>query len=159
MAVWPLSTFTLGIYRLHNPQSTLHLAAVFHVLSPLADWHLEWCRKQVNPRRMAVRLVEASVKDFGTRCNLVVLLLLLATMLGCSALNASQPSTQSATGSKTTGIATSSGQISVTPKNVAFGNVQVGNTQSQSVSLSNSGKGVVTITHASVSGQGFALAG
>jgi hypothetical protein len=31
MAVWPLSTFTLGIYRLHNPQSTLHLAAIFHV--------------------------------------------------------------------------------------------------------------------------------
>ena len=108
---------------------------------------------------MAVRLVEASVKDFGTRCNLVVLLLLLVTMLGCSALNASQPSTQSATGSKTTGVATSSGQISVTPKNVAFGNVQVGKTQSQSVTLSNSGKGVVTITHASISGQGFALAG
>jgi hypothetical protein len=31
MAVWPLSTFTLGIYRPHKPQSTLHLAALSHV--------------------------------------------------------------------------------------------------------------------------------
>jgi hypothetical protein len=106
---------------------------------------------------MAVRHVEASVKDFGTRCNLVVLLLLLATMLGCSALNASQPSTESATGSKTTGVG--SGQISATPKNVAFGNVQLGKTQTQSVSLSNSGKGVVTITHASISEPEFVLTG
>ena len=97
------------------------------------------------------------MKDFGTRCNLVVLLLLLVTMLGCSALNASQPSTESATGSKTTGVG--SGQITATPKNVAFGNVQLGKTQTQSVSLSNSGKGVVTITHASISEPEFALSG
>ena len=97
------------------------------------------------------------MKDFGTRCNLVVLLLLLVTMLGCSALNASQPSTESATGSKTTGVG--SGQISATPKNVAFGNVQLGKTQTQSVSLSNSGKGVVTITHASISEPEFVLTG
>ena len=106
---------------------------------------------------MAVRHAEASVKDFGTRCNLIVLLLLLGTMLGCSALNASQPSTESASGSKTTGVG--SGQISATPKNVAFGNVQLGKTQTQSVSLSNSGKGVVTITHASISEPEFVLTG
>ena len=31
MAIWPSSAFTSGIYRVCNPQSTLHLAALFHV--------------------------------------------------------------------------------------------------------------------------------
>ena len=95
---------------------------------------------------------EASVKDFGTRCDLVVVLLLLTTMLGCGALNAAQPSAQSAQTNA------GSSQVTLTPKSVAFGNVQVGKTQALSATLSNTGKGAVTITHAAISGQGFALA-
>jgi hypothetical protein len=31
MAMWPLQTFTYGIYPIAKPPSTLHLAALFHV--------------------------------------------------------------------------------------------------------------------------------
>ncbi len=48
MAVWTGLKFTSGIYGLCNPQSTLHLAALFHV-SVFPDWHSEWCSQQVNP--------------------------------------------------------------------------------------------------------------
>jgi len=92
------------------------------------------------------------VKGFGTRSDLVVLLFLLITMMGCGALDASQPSVQSAQTNA------GSSQITLTPKAVAFGNVQVGKTQTLSATLSNTGKGQVIITHAAISGPGFALA-
>jgi hypothetical protein len=92
------------------------------------------------------------VKGFGTRSDLVVLLFLLITMMGCGALDASQPSAQSAQTNA------GSSQVTLTPKTVAFGNVQVGKTQTLSATLSNTGRGVVIITHAAISGPGFALA-
>jgi hypothetical protein len=88
------------------------------------------------------------VKYFGSRCKLVVLLFLLGTLLGCSALDASQPAAQTTVGSS---------QITLSPKSVAFGNVPLGKTQVLSATLSNTGRGVITITHAAISGQGFAL--
>ncbi len=93
-------------------------------------------------------LLEALVKYFGSRSKLVVLLLLLGTLLGCSGLDASQPSAQTTVGSS---------QITLSPKSVAFGNVPVGKTQALSATLSNTGRGVIAITHAAISGQGFAL--
>jgi hypothetical protein len=38
------------------------------------------------------------VKEFGTRCNLVLILLALTTMLGCGALSASKPTSQPSSG-------------------------------------------------------------
>ena len=38
------------------------------------------------------------MKEFGTRCNLVLILLALTTMLGCGALNASKPTSQPSSG-------------------------------------------------------------
>ena len=45
----------------------------------------------------------------------------------------------------------------MTPKSIVFGNVQLGKTLTQTTTLSNPGLGTLTITHATVSGQGFAL--
>jgi len=189
--------------------------------------------------------------NLGTRTSLVIVLLTLTTMLGCSALNASQPLAQQATGLVATaatldfgtvpvgstvvrtntivnnsgspvvltraqidqtdftiagqklplrlapgertavqvvysprsggssqgrvvfasnvirssatfelkGMALVSGRITLNPKSISFGNVQMGMTQTQSATLSNSGIGTVTITHTAISGKGFALTG
>ena len=57
------------------------------------------------------------------------------------------------------GSATLSGRLKLTPNGVSFGRVQVGGTQTQSATLSNTGKIPITITRAAVSGKGFTLAG
>ena len=49
--------------------------------------------------------------------------------------------------------------ISISPANVSFGNVIVGQNGSQSVSLTNSGNTSLTINSATLSGSGFALSG
>jgi hypothetical protein len=49
--------------------------------------------------------------------------------------------------------------LSATPSSVNFGNVLVGNSSSQTVSLLNSGSGNVSISQASVVGNGFAVSG
>ena len=95
------------------------------------------------------------MKDFGSRSTLVLLLLTLTTMLGCSALNATSPAVQQVQ----KGTTTPSGGITLNPKNIGFGNVPVGKTQTQTVTLSNPGIGTVTITHAAVSEPEFALTG
>ena len=95
------------------------------------------------------------MKDFGARTNLVVVLLTLTTMLGCSALNATQPAAQQATNDATS----NSRQGALNPRSISFGNVPVGKTQIQTTTLSNPGNGTMTITHAAISGHGFALNG
>jgi hypothetical protein len=49
--------------------------------------------------------------------------------------------------------------ISFTPSSANFGSVTVGSTNSQTIQLSNTGNGVLTITQASVTGSGFSTAG
>jgi len=82
------------------------------------------------------------VKDLGTRWNTVVVLV-LTTILGCQTLNAT----------------VSPGQLSATPSSISFGSVLVGQTQSQTATLTNSGGTNVTITQATVSGTGFSVGG
>ncbi len=94
------------------------------------------------------------MKDFGARTNLVVVLLSLATMVGCSALNASQPTAQA-----TNDAESNSRQGALNPRSISFGNVAVGKTQIKTTTLSNPGTATMTITHAAISGQGFALNG
>ena len=96
------------------------------------------------------------MKDFGARTNLVVVLLTLTTMLGCSALNASQPTAQQ---QQQKAPVTASGEATLNPRSISFGNVPLGKTQTQTATLSNPGIGTLTITHAAISGQGFALNG
>jgi hypothetical protein len=49
--------------------------------------------------------------------------------------------------------------ISLTPASANFGSVTVGTTNSQTIQVSNTGNGVLTITQASVTGSGFSTAG
>jgi hypothetical protein len=51
------------------------------------------------------------------------------------------------------------GSLAATPTSIAFGNVQVGTTQSHSQTLSNTGGSLVHISTATVSGTGFAISG
>jgi hypothetical protein len=58
-----------------------------------------------------------------------------------------------------TGAATPVAQLTANPTSVAFGNVTVGNTGTQSLAISNTGNVSVTISQITTSGAGFSLAG
>jgi ASPM-SPD-2-Hydin domain-containing protein/centrosomal CEP192-like protein len=57
------------------------------------------------------------------------------------------------------GDGSTAGQLGATPAGVSFGNVQVGNNQAQTVSLTNGTAASVTITQAVASGSGFGVSG
>src|SRR6266849_3484251 len=99
MAVWPGPGFTSDIYPCAQPSEHTAFGCIIPRFGLSTDWDSEWCRELLNPLPYGrTALVEASVKDFGARSILVVVLLTLTTMLGCSALNASQPAAQHSTG-------------------------------------------------------------
>jgi HYDIN/CFA65/VesB family protein/ASPM-SPD-2-Hydin domain-containing protein/centrosomal CEP192-like protein len=83
------------------------------------------------------------VKEFWARWATIVLLLTLTTILGRQTLSAT----------------VSPGQLSVNPSSINFGNVPVGQNQSQTATLTNSGGTNATITQATVSGTGFSVRG
>src|SRR5271165_2787463 len=138
MAVWPSSAFTSGIYRVANPQSRLHLAALFHVSVEFPDWHSEWCSELLNPPPYGRTAQRPSVKDFGTRNRLVALLFALTTMLGCGGLNAGTPAAQSSTG------------LDATSAVVDFGSVPVGTTQVRANTITNNTNSPVVLTSAQI---------
>lgn len=51
------------------------------------------------------------------------------------------------------------GQMSLSPSSVSFGNVNVGSTVTMPVTVNNTGKSQLTVSNATVSGSGFAFAG
>ncbi|MFZ0991052.1 MAG: choice-of-anchor D domain-containing protein [Candidatus Sulfotelmatobacter sp.] len=87
-----------------------------------------------------------------TRWNALVVVLALATMVGCQGLSTSKSSVQSTQnpllGTLTAGAAS-----------VSFGNVQVGTSQTQSDTLSNTGVSNLTISQTAVTGPGFNISG
>ena len=58
-----------------------------------------------------------------------------------------------------TGTGQAVGTLGANPASVAFGSVQVGNNQAQTITLTNSGSSSVTISQVSASGSGFSLSG
>jgi len=68
-------------------------------------------------------------------------------------------STTSSTSFSVSGTATSAGKLSVAPSTISFGTVGVGQNQKVSASVTNTGGSDVTITQASISGNGFSLSG
>jgi len=58
-----------------------------------------------------------------------------------------------------TGTGTTQGQLSVNPSSLNFATVQVGSSQTQSATLTNSGSSSLTVTQATVTGSGFTLSG
>ena len=57
------------------------------------------------------------------------------------------------------GTAILGSRIKLTPASISFGGVQVGQTQTQPATLSNSGRTPITVTRIAASGKGFSLAG
>jgi hypothetical protein len=78
-----------------------------------------------------------------------LLLLGLATMVGCQGVSSSKPAE--------TGVA--SGQLAPNPTSVSFGTVQVGSNQQLSETVTNNGGSSVTISRAGIIGPGFTLSG
>jgi Abnormal spindle-like microcephaly-assoc'd, ASPM-SPD-2-Hydin len=87
-----------------------------------------------------------------TRWNALVVVLALATMVGCQGLSTSKSNVQSTQNPLL-------GTLTATPASVSFGNVQVGTSQSQSGTLTNTGVTNLTITQAAVTGPGFSTTG
>lgn len=87
-----------------------------------------------------------------TLSNALVVILALASMVGCQGFSSSKPASQ---GTQTP----STGTLTATPASVAFGNVQVGTSQTQSDTLSNTGGSTLTISQAAVTGTGFSTTG
>src|SRR3989442_1159230 len=90
-----------------------------------------------------IRLIKGFVRDLNPCWNLVVGLLALAMTWGCPALNAS--------------VAT--GQLTVNPTSISFGEVLVGNSQTQSGTLTNSNGTNLTISQVWLSGSEVQFSG
>jgi hypothetical protein len=93
------------------------------------------------------------MKQVPVRWNALVVLLALATMLGCQGLSSSSKT------STTTTNNTKPGQLTVAPTSISFGIVKVGNNQSQPATMTNSGGASLTVTKATPTGTGFTLSG
>jgi hypothetical protein len=76
----------------------------------------------------------------------LLLLFSLLTLAGCG--------TGGGGGQKTT-----SAQISVIPSTISFGDVAIGETNTQTVTISNSGSSSLTLSQANISGNGFSITG
>jgi hypothetical protein len=79
------------------------------------------------------------------RWTALIVVLALALMVGCQGFSSGKSSSQPPP----------AGSLSAAPASVSFGNVQVGTTQAQSDTLSNTGGTSLTITQSTVSGAGF----
>ena len=69
------------------------------------------------------------------------------------------PSTPTTTAVSVSGNGITGGQLALSPASVSFGNINVGSSQSQNVSLTNAGGSSATISAASVTGSGFTMTG
>jgi hypothetical protein len=88
-----------------------------------------------------------------TRWNAIVAILALATMVGCQGFSSAKPNSQ---GAPQTPLA---GALGAAPASVSFGNVQIGTSQTESNTLSNTGGTTITVTQAVVTGAGFSTTG
>jgi hypothetical protein len=88
-----------------------------------------------------------------TRWNAIVVVLALAALVGCQGFSSGK------LGSQGTGQSPVAGVLSAAPASISFGNVQVGTSQTQSDTLSNTGGTSLTVTQQAVSGPGFSTSG
>jgi hypothetical protein len=94
------------------------------------------------------------MKQLPRRWNALVVLLAVATMVGCQGLSSSNKSSTTNTTNNT-----KPGLLSVTPTTISFGIVKVGNNQSQPATMTNSGGSSLTVTKVTPSGTGFTVSG
>src|SRR5207245_7541046 len=96
---------------------------------------------------MAVRRWLEAPVNLGVRSVLVVVLLSVTTMLGCSALNASQPAAQQATG------------LVATTATLDFGEVAVGSSAVRTNTIVNNSRSPLLLTGAAVDQSDFVITG
>src|SRR5271166_482746 len=92
------------------------------------------------------------MKQIPFRWNAPVVVLALATLLGCQGLSNANKGTPPQNNTKP-------GQLAVAPASISFGAVQVGNNQSQPATLTNTGGSSLTVTQATVTGTGYSVSG
>jgi Abnormal spindle-like microcephaly-assoc'd, ASPM-SPD-2-Hydin len=90
-------------------------------------------------------------EPFPARCSALVVVLAVATMVGCQGLSRS--------GTTSTSNTPKLGQVTVAPASISFGVVKVGNNQSQPGTLSNSGGSSLQVTQVTTTGTGFSVSG
>ena len=95
------------------------------------------------------------MKLLAARSNALVVVLALATMVGCQGLSSSNKASTTPPSNPTP----KPGQLTVTPASVSFGVVDVGNNQSQPATLTNSGGSSLKVTQITVTGAGFSVSG
>jgi len=88
-----------------------------------------------------------------THWNGLIIVLALSTLVGCQGFSSGSPAAPS------TPQSTSADSLNAAPASIGFGSVQVGASQNQSDTLTNSGSTTLTITQATVTGAGFTASG
>jgi hypothetical protein len=86
------------------------------------------------------------------RWNALVAVLALATMVGCQGISTGKQDSQG-------GQDPPPGTLSAAPATINFGNVQIGTSQSQTETLTNTGGSSLTITQATFTGSDFSATG
>ena len=91
------------------------------------------------------------MRQLPARWNALVVLLALATMLGCQGLSSSNKSSPPPPNNP------KPGELTVAPTSVSFGIVDVGNNQSKPATMTNSGGSSLTVSKVTSTGAGFAV--
>jgi hypothetical protein len=94
-------------------------------------------------------------KPLAARWNALVVMVALATMLGCQGLSSSNKASTT-TPPQTP---TKAGQLTVAPSSISFGIVKVGNNQSQPATMTNTGGSTLKVTQVTATGAGFSVSG
>jgi hypothetical protein len=87
-----------------------------------------------------------------THWNALVVVLASVAMVGCQGFSSGKPGSQNTQQNLP-------GALSAAPASVSFGNVQIGTSQTESETLSNTGGSNVTVTQLAVTGSGFSATG
>src|SRR5580700_3509130 len=95
------------------------------------------------------------MRQLAARWNALVLLLAIATMLGCQGLTSSNKAATTTTKPNNT----KPGLLAISPTSISFGIVKVGNNQNQPATMTNSGGSTLTVTKVTPSGAGFSVSG
>ena len=96
------------------------------------------------------------MRQLAARWNALVLLLAIATMLGCQGLSSSNKAATTTTPPPNN---TKPGLLAISPTSISFGIVKVGNNQNQPATMTNSGGSTLTVTKVTPSGTGFSVSG
>jgi hypothetical protein len=96
-----------------------------------------------------------TMKQLPARWNALLVVLSLATMLGCQGLSSANKASKPSSNQQNT----KPGQLTVAPTSISFNNVKVGNNQSQPATMTNSGGSSLTVNTVTASGTGFSVSG